>query len=112
MKSCQDMEEECLENLLGPSCVIHNDLSGARQGSSYTNCSFVINNEVEANNNNNISNNNNKTGLEPMPKSSHSCVRFKDDATPGGRPPDMQALISKPVKFELGDSSAALQPGE
>ena len=111
------MEEECLENLLEHSGDNHGEIFCVGEGSTYTNCSFVINNEMEANNNNNQDNNKNKSGQDPAPKTSHSCVRFKGvyDATPGGRPPDMQALISadkKPVKFELGGSSAALQPGE
>jgi len=110
------MEEECLENLLEHSGDNHGEIFCVGEGSTYTNCSFVINNEMEANNNNHQDNNKNKSGQDLAPKTSHSCVRFKGvyDATTGGRPPDMQALISadkKPVKFELGGSSAALQPG-
>ena len=117
-KNCLKMEEECLEqNLLDHSNEYHDEISCVGEGSTYTNCSFVINNEIEANNN--IRSSSNKPENDILPKTPHSCVRFKGvcDATPGGRPPDLlQALISadkNPVKFELGDdSSAALQPGK
>ena len=112
------MEEDCLEqNLLDHSGDSHDEMFHVGEGSTYTNCSFVINNEIETNNNN-TRNNNHKSGHDILPKISQSCVRFAGvyDASPGGRPPDLlQALISadkKPVKFELGGSSAALQTGE
>eukprot|EP00092_Neocalanus_flemingeri_P058212 GFUD01069329.1.p1 GENE.GFUD01069329.1~~GFUD01069329.1.p1 ORF type:complete len:673 (+),score=125.66 GFUD01069329.1:195-2213(+) len=121
------MGEECLEkNLLDHSGDNHDEIPCVGEGSTYTNCSFVINNEFEANNNSKSSNNsnNNRIETEILPKTPHSCVRFKGvcDATPGGTLPTLQtlptlppdlALISdkSPVKFELGDSSGSLQPG-
>ena len=109
------MTEELLtQTLIDKSCDNNGEINCDDSSNTYTNCSFLITNEIEANNNVNCSSD--KLDQNNLPKAALGCVRFKGvcDATTGRRSPDMLQISpeEKPVKFELGGSSATFQIGK
>jgi len=108
------MTEELLtQTLIDKSCDNNGEINCDDSSNTYTNCSFLITNEIEANNNVNCSSD--KLDQNNLSKAALGCVRFKGvcDATTGRRSPDMLQISpeEKPVKFELGGSSATFQIG-